>query len=94
MALALMSFHSNSPHPCGSFYEEGGQPLDESSAPAFTAANTHTGERAGAPYGLPTLSHFMPEHQQPQAMGYQQPLMSCPAPKERLLSYCIYLFLL
>ncbi|KAJ9066134.1 hypothetical protein DSO57_1012534 [Entomophthora muscae] len=52
-------------------------------APAFTAANAHAGERAGAPYGLSNLSHFMPEHQRPQAIVFGQPLLlQAPAPLE------------
>ncbi|KAJ9072256.1 hypothetical protein DSO57_1029484 [Entomophthora muscae] len=83
MTLALMSFRINSPHPHSSFNEEVGMPLAQPSAtafpyhqaPAFTAANVHAGERAGSPYGLPTLSHFMPEHQHPQAIVFGQPLL-------------------
>ncbi|KAJ9049047.1 hypothetical protein DSO57_1028661 [Entomophthora muscae] len=58
-----MSFHTNSPHPCGSLNEKGGMPLTEPStaaspyhqATAFTAANAHAGERSGATYGMPPL---------------------------------------
>ncbi|KAJ9079953.1 hypothetical protein DSO57_1030234 [Entomophthora muscae] len=71
-----MSYNTNSPHPRGPFNEEGGMPLVQSpataspyhQAPAFTAANAHAGERAGALYGLPNLSQFMPEHQRPRLL--------------------------
>ncbi|KAJ9057140.1 hypothetical protein DSO57_1025392 [Entomophthora muscae] len=81
--LELMSYHTNSLHPHIYFYKEGGHPLVESSAtaspfhqaPAFTAANTHTGEREGASYDLPTLSQFMLKYQCPQDMVLGQPLL-------------------
>ncbi|KAJ9059070.1 hypothetical protein DSO57_1006202 [Entomophthora muscae] len=78
-------------HTHGPFNEEGGMPLVQSpataspyhQAAAFTAANAHAGKRAGAPYGLPNLSQFMPEHQRPQAIVFGQPLLQqAPAPLE------------
>ncbi|KAJ9052177.1 hypothetical protein DSO57_1039747 [Entomophthora muscae] len=86
-----MSYNTTSPHLCGPFNEEGGMPLVQSpataspyhQAPTFTAAIAHAGERAGALYGLPNLSQFMPEHQHPQAIVFGQPLLlQAPAPLE------------
>ncbi|KAJ9054407.1 hypothetical protein DSO57_1015035 [Entomophthora muscae] len=74
---------------CGSVYKEGGKPLAGSSATSFpyqqalvfTAANTHAVERTSAPYDLSTISHFMPEHQHPQAIVFGHPLLlQAPAP--------------
>ncbi|KAJ9059490.1 hypothetical protein DSO57_1001565 [Entomophthora muscae] len=53
-----MSFNTTSPHSRSLFNEERGMPLVQPPATtspyhqalAFTAANAHAGERAGAPY--------------------------------------------